>query len=738
MDLDREIKIGKYRLKSRLGKGGMGVVYLATDSRLKRDVALKILPKSLATDAIAVKRFLREARVAAQLSHPNIVTIHDVDQFNGQCFLVMELMNGGTAYDLMQRGPLDWWDATRIIADTCRGLIAIHEAGLIHRDIKPSNIMLAAIGTVKLADFGLAKVTAASDSNRLTVPSAIMGTPQFMSPEQCQGEELDARCDLYSLGATYYALLTGEAPFPDTQPLQCMFAHCSKPIPDPRHIRSEIPEACARIVMKALSKQRMDRFTSAHDMLAALKDSLNAVPSASSRLSWISQPFSNPHSTSGHLSTESAASITSSDAPETQALPLIDPHQTVAISESRPRTARRWKIPLVAGGIVAVLLIFVIYWNGTGPRTARQGSAGQSTLKRSGPSGSQPFRHGDSTGIKQESDPITEQGSDSGDRMVGQTCKLEFDKAFPGIDTQVSGVVFSSDGNSVYSGSMDAAVRQWDLQGRKLRTFEGTQQGIRAIATHGDWLVAGGTAKTVWVWRLTSDQPAAELGDFQGEISALSISPDGQRLAIGTYSEVRLYELFTEGPRLIKVLGTSTSSTVSCYMVMSVTFSADNRWVAATSWTDHTVAVWDAQTGELREVKQRQAREPIALAFLPGQDRVLFGSHDQGLYFWDLQGSIVSPLTHSLPKPGQSLGIRSLAVSPDGQSVFTIGEWGGGIRQFDLRSNRPPVISHKATATSSLGLAISPDGTRLVMSGGEPNRQKGFIHLWKIARERAE
>ena len=204
-------RLGKYLLKTKLGQGGMGTVYLAIDTRLKRNVALKVLPKEMAADEAAVKRFLREARVAARLNHPNVVAVYDVDRQRGFCFLVMELVDGRTASELLREGPLSWTEATRLVADACRGLVAAHEAGLVHRDIKPSNIMRTNDGLVKLADFGLAKVMddPGPAKNPLTQSGTILGTPHYMSPEQCRGEPVDARSDLYSLGATYYTLLAG-------------------------------------------------------------------------------------------------------------------------------------------------------------------------------------------------------------------------------------------------------------------------------------------------------------------------------------------------------------------------------------------------------------------------------------------------------------------------------------------------------------------------------------------------
>jgi serine/threonine protein kinase len=264
-------QLGKYVILRQLGAGGMGVVYEAEDALLKRRVAVKLLPSSVAADPVALQRFLREAQAAARLNHPNVVAIHEIDQREGTYYIVMELVPGGTAQArLNDGGPLPWEEATRMAVEACRGLAAAHAAGLIHRDLKPGNLMYAADGSVKLADFGLAKVTGNADGS-VTALGQVMGTPHYMSPEQCRGEPLDPRSDVYALGATYYALLTGRPPYEAGTAVGILFAHCGSPIPDPRARNPGIPEACTAVVRRALAKEPAQRFASAAEMLAALE-----------------------------------------------------------------------------------------------------------------------------------------------------------------------------------------------------------------------------------------------------------------------------------------------------------------------------------------------------------------------------------------------------------------------------------------------------------------------------------
>jgi len=258
-----------HRLISILGSGGMGVVYRAHDSLIGRDVALKVLHESVARDPNSRARFLAEARVQGQLNHRNVVTIYAIDELESTMYIVMEILSGGSMADrIKQTGPLPWLEATRAVMQACRGLAAAHAADLIHRDIKPENLLIDDDGNVKLGDFGLAK---SLDAASITHSNHVVGTPHFMSPEQCRCEQIDSRSDIYQIGATFFTLLTGRNPYPQaTTPLQAIHAHCQLPVPDPREVDAEIPDECAAIVMQAMAKNVDDRFQSADELFVEL------------------------------------------------------------------------------------------------------------------------------------------------------------------------------------------------------------------------------------------------------------------------------------------------------------------------------------------------------------------------------------------------------------------------------------------------------------------------------------
>lgn len=267
-------KIGKYEIRAQLGAGGMGAVYLAFDPLIQREVALKVLSPDLQSSNNALQRFLGEARAIGRLNHSHVVSIYDIDQFEGRYYLVMELVSGGSVSDFLRKERISWTEACRIVAQAARGLFAAHASGLIHRDIKPENLMLAKDGTVKVVDFGLSKLMDASNDSHasLTKAGQILGTPQYMSPEQFEGGEIDSRTDIYSLGATFFRLLTAKFPYHEcTTILQVMSAHLTKPPPTATTVDSSIPAECDQIIARAMAKLPDHRYETAAQLAEALE-----------------------------------------------------------------------------------------------------------------------------------------------------------------------------------------------------------------------------------------------------------------------------------------------------------------------------------------------------------------------------------------------------------------------------------------------------------------------------------
>jgi len=296
VSLTKGAAIGHYRIIERIGAGGMGKVYLAEDIKLEREVALKTLAKELASRSEFRERFFREARTAATLSHPNTGSIYSIEESDGRIFIVMEYVRGQTLRDLIRAGSVPYEQVVDVIGQCCEGLQAAHDAGIVHRDIKSSNIMLDCTGRVKIIDFGLARQVLGPDA---TQSVAMMGTYQYMSPEQISNHPLDHRSDLFSLGVVFYELTTGQLPFRGENPAAVALA-ITRQHPRPvATIRLDAPEYLQAILDRALAKDPADRYQSASALAVDLRaarpvskeQSLRVSALASARISLVVFPF---------------------------------------------------------------------------------------------------------------------------------------------------------------------------------------------------------------------------------------------------------------------------------------------------------------------------------------------------------------------------------------------------------------------------------------------------------------
>jgi serine/threonine-protein kinase len=261
-------QFGQYEITALIGAGGMGEVYRARDTRLTREVAIKVLPPELARDEEFVQRFMREANTAASLDHPNIINIYNVDAQDGMYYIVMRLAQGETLRDVLRRGRLAPRRLLAIMGQLADALGYAHQKGIIHRDIKPANIMVGENDRVTLMDFGIAK---ALSGLRITRTGTAIGTPEYMSPEQFKGEDVGPRTDIYALGIVLYELLTGTVPFKGETSHVVSHKHVYDPPPPPRQHDPQIPPAVEAVVLRCLEKQPVARYQTAGEMFAALR-----------------------------------------------------------------------------------------------------------------------------------------------------------------------------------------------------------------------------------------------------------------------------------------------------------------------------------------------------------------------------------------------------------------------------------------------------------------------------------
>ncbi len=353
-------QIDRYQLQSQLGQGGMATVYYAYDPRFKRRVAVKVLPREFLHDENFISRFEREAMTIAGLEHLAIVPVYDFGEYEGQPYLVMRYMPGGSLLDRIKRGPVSLAELHRIIDQLAPALDKAHDHGVIHRDLKPGNILFDEDDNAYLSDFGIAKIREAT--TQLT-GSGFVGTPAYMAPEFADTKDLTAAVDIYALGVILYQMLTGKPPFQAATPLGTLLAHVNQPVPDVQAARPDLPAAMQRILERAMAKKPADRYHRAVDLAADLKRVVTAHGIGDSMLPTPldeTRPSEVGHFTSSHaLPVEPPPPPLAAPVPsEVLTMDGYDPAASTPVPGKPKR--RRPIILLVAIGVGLVVLIVLL------------------------------------------------------------------------------------------------------------------------------------------------------------------------------------------------------------------------------------------------------------------------------------------------------------------------------------------------------------------------------------------
>src|SRR5437588_2810088 len=263
---------GRYRLEARIGSGGMSTVYRAVDETLQRQVAIKLLNREVASDSDELERFRREARAVAQLSHPHIVAVIDAGEDEGRPYIVFECVEGETLKErIRRRGRLPVPEAVAYAIEIARALGVAHSRHIVHRDVKPQNVLIDEEGSAKVTDFGIARTL---DEEGLTADGRVIGTTDYVSPEQALGQPVTGQSDLYSLGIVLYEMLTGEVPFRGDNQVAVAMKHVREPLPDVQAKRPEVSAALAAVVERATAKALEDRYVNDAELIADLEDVL--------------------------------------------------------------------------------------------------------------------------------------------------------------------------------------------------------------------------------------------------------------------------------------------------------------------------------------------------------------------------------------------------------------------------------------------------------------------------------
>jgi serine/threonine protein kinase len=644
-------RLGRYHVLGVLGAGGMGVVFEAEDPVLQRRVAIKVIRPALANSASARERFLREARSAAAIENDHVVPVFDVNIDHGVPYLAMPLLRGETLEGRLQReGRLAPAEVIRIGREAAEGLSALHERGLVHRDIKPSNLWLdRERGRVKLLDFGLAQ--AVEIGPRLTQQGAIVGTPQYLAPEQARGEPVDARTDLFSLGCVLYRSATGRAPFRAGNLMQALRSlELEQPAP-PCQVEPEVPAGLSELIVRLLAKDRAYRPESARVVIAALTA----------------------------LDAETPAALPPQSPPPAAAAAASEP--TLALP--RPRHPRRGVKLLL---ILLVLLVLLV------PGVFLVGSM----------AGWRPF-HGSQ--VKEEPSVPDPPAPSPGERPPRPRPDFKYTvRSFAGHEAPAGPVAVSEDGKLAISGDFSGHALLWELDSGKVKRNLGGHVGwVWAVALSADnkeiltasnptrmvtlrapyrhpgpnvvpglpvgvgftpqgamALLAAGDGQNVLVlWDVRQDMERKRFEGHTDRIHRAMISRDGRRmLSVGLDQTVRLWDV-EQGKEIQRFKGHKGP-------VLAADLARDGSKVVS-GGQDGTVRVWDVASGRLLQKLDGKQGAVECVAFSPDGRRVLSGGHDGSLCLWT---DLDRPDHHERLK-GHTELVGGVAFLPDGQGAFS-------------------------------------------------------------------
>jgi serine/threonine protein kinase len=604
-----------------VGRGGMGLVLRGFDTYLHRDVAVKVLDPALAQDENAQHRFCRESRAAASITHEHVVAVHHVaEQESAELpYLVMQLIDGESLDDRLGReGRLELKEVVRIGKEIAEGLQAAHQKGLIHRDVKPGNVLLErGTGRVKLTDFGLAR---AAEDVRLTRSGQVAGTPLYMAPEQARGEEVDARCDLFSLGVVLYELCTGQTPFEAKTPLAVLKRLTEERHRPVREVNPDVPEWLAGVIDRLLAKSPADRFQSAREVAAvldhfwsALKTSSDVLPVCPKkrRRRLVQALVIVAAVATGALATAAGLQLwrgrgSEAGTPEASTPPLavlrgnsgtvwgvaFSPDDRTLAMGIEDGTVKLWDLDTKS--VRATL---------TGHRAATW----TASFNRAG------------TLLVTSSDDNT-----------ARVWDLEANRTVKTLTTTAAArvAVFARDGASVYTGDRGGSVRVWSLPGGEpLRTWQhsGAVYAL-VLSPDGKTVATAGTDRVVRLWDAATGQERLSLNGHAGPVYGLAYSPDGKVLAsAGWDGSIRLWDAGS-GDRLWVLKGHAGD-------IWAIDFAPDGKTLASAG-QDGTVRIWDAGTGRQLAALRGHDTTVHSVVFSRDGSRLASGGRDGTVHLW--------------------------------------------------------------------------------------------------------
>jgi len=630
----RDAMASQYDIEKELGRGGMAIVYKAVQESLGRPVALKVLPQGLTHDQKLLERFHREARSAAMLNHPHIVTIFDEGEMNGVHYMAMEYLTGRDLHEIIQEGgPLPPDEAVALIAPVAEALGYAHTKDTVHRDVKSSNVMVTDVGRPVLMDFGIAY---ASSESRLTQTGTVLGTPEYMSPEQARGNDVDPRSDLYSLGVVLYEALTGTLPHTGGHPMSVVYKVLHESYTPPSAHNSSVPHWLEQIIAKLLMKDADDRYQSGQALADALKaqDPGETVPVPEGGSAGGDAPSSNG------VPDESPKTQVYRPGEESAPEPATATSTETATAEA-PTEATEASAPAHTGAETQRQRLHIV--------RSLDGNADWVNAVSFSPDGQYALSGATDNSVK------------LWEVVTGRQIQT-----FTGLDSQPISVALSPDGSYLVSESSNGHVQLWNVDsGDIVRSFERRSEAVLAatFSPDGQYVLSGcGEAGTLRMWETETGNVVRTFDHNPEAIFSLAFSPDGRHVLTGSGQSgtLQLWDVETGS-----VVRTFDEGDWDSTYVFSVSFSPDGRFALSGS-DDMTARLWNVESGDLLRTFDGHSGLVIAVSFSPDGQYVLSGSSDMKVQLWKVDTGSLGYVFE-----GDADGVNAIAFSPDGRYVLS-------------------------------------------------------------------